>query len=183
MTKRTSDTILRSYSQCQLPQEKSRTKRPRTESFVREKINHENLLHTCSYIRQGVASLRAEQRSKSNPWRIHPNRAESAQSSESNIQKQISIHEHRFRSKCRKLNVAAEAAINLSQGFDQVSAAIDMDVHGNDDMRGKCLLPMLHTGPETTAEMKLLISQFAGVPSSQQLDDMQQLRRELARYL
>jgi hypothetical protein len=102
-------------------------------------------------------------------------------SSEKNIRKYLSQYEQRFRSTCQELNAEADDAINLSEGFDQLSRAIDMDpaAHQSND---SCVLLMLHTGPETTAAIKRLISQFADVASSKQLDDIWQLKQQLSQF-
>jgi hypothetical protein len=178
MTKRALETTRGIQSPCILQS----SKRRRTESFLRRKAIYEEVVRSCSFIHQELAVLTAEDDDDSRTTdqrRVHPDRIASLSSSVKNIRKFLSQYEQRFRSTCQELNAEADDAINLSEGFDGLSRAIDMDpaAHQSND---SCMLPMLHAGPETTAEIKRLISQFAGVASSEQLDDMRQLKQQLS---
>lgn len=187
MTKRRSETTQWAQSPC-TPQPTKRTRRrPRTESFLRQKANHYDVLQSCSYIQSGLAvatnsrSSDNSRRRKADQWRVHPNRLKSAQLSEKIIRKHVSQYEQKFQSHCRSLNAEANATVNLRQGFYELSEAIDSDpAHSSN--ADKCELPMLHTGAETTAAIKRLISQFAGVASTEQVDDMRQLKQELSQF-
>jgi hypothetical protein len=98
-------------------------------------------------------------------------------SCEKNIQKQMSEYQKRFLSKCQALKIEADGTIRISDAFDCFERAIY-----NRNKETECLLPMLSQGPETTAGINKLISDFAGRPSNRNVDDMKQLQQVVSKF-
>ncbi|KAL3938649.1 MAG: hypothetical protein SGBAC_006485 [Bacillariaceae sp.] len=153
-------------------QSTERVKRPKTEKYLKQKAIYEDVIHSTSIFQSELFKLTDDQDLQSQT--AHPSRRDVVKATEETIGLHMQAYEQRYLTTCQCLRSEAQRTIDLSNGFDALSRAID-----NNDQSRQCLLAMLNVGDETTSAIKLRIAEYAGVATCDELDDVQNLTFQL----
>lgn len=160
---------------------RKRIKRPRTESYLLSKLVYKDVVHSCETFRVFLSKLiKNDDGCRDGSISANPRRMGIVKSTERNIRRYVQKYEEKCLRTCRELKNEAKQTIDLSNGFDSIAKAIDEKVH-TPKGDNACILSMLNLGYETNAAIKVQIAEYAGVASSDQLDDMKTLALQLQR--
>lgn len=147
-------------------------KRRRTDEFLDQAANFRAVLETCRFFESHLVphlDIETSQDGKSDP-----NSISSPQSSAkvlNCLRQSMADFEMTHELYCSQLRESATTAIQLRDAYQSFAAGIDSKKCPTDISH----LPMLNLGPDVTNFLKQEISDYAGVPSSSDLQDWQNL--------
>ncbi len=143
-------------------------KRQRTDAFIEKTADFESVTDTCRFFEMHLtAHARVETVRRADSKSLTPRSFEVR-----DVLRQSMI-EFELKHKSYRLQMieAARCAIQLSDSFQTVSAAIDFE----SCRENSPVLEMLNLGPDATAFLKQHISDYAGVPSQSAVADWRNL--------
>lgn len=156
------------HTACVPPTSKKGFKRRRTDEFLEKTSNFDSTMRTCQFFETHlIQDVHAEKEMELS--------APSADAIRKSLTESMLSHELEHRSYCAHTRDDASNAIRLEESFQCLSAGIDDDSSKKFHNHTPPLLSMLNLGPEASHFLKQSISAYAGVPSSSDLQDWQNL--------
>lgn len=172
MTKRSRDSVITTACTPQFKQQtRCPSKRPRTELFLQEVGRHLDTMHSCSYFHAALHNMTSSE--SDSEFIVRNERVKDIESSKRSVMNHMSEYQSSFISHSQELKREANDAIQLSEVFDCFEKSIWKQDSKTEAT--KCKLSMLNQGPDTTAAILTVVSEFAGRPSTIETNDMKQL--------
>jgi hypothetical protein len=146
-------------------------KRRRTDEFLNQTANFRTVMETCRFFEKHLIRPNLDIDLSDEVDSNTPSDEPSAAKVLSSLQQSMADFEMTHELYCSQLRESATAAIQLTDKFRSFSEGISTEHSPTDE---SCL-SMLNLGPDLTKFLKKEISDYAGVPSTSDLQDWKRL--------